>query len=270
MTPPQPPLLEARALTKSFGAVRALDGADFELRRGEIHALVGDNGAGKSTLIKVFSGVHLADGGTLAIDGGEVRFASPHDAQAAGIETVYQDLALAGTLDAASNVFLGREILRGGALGRLRFVDRPAMRESVKAELRRLGTTIPALNSPVGSLSGGQRQAVAVARAAIWGRRVLIMDEPAAALAPQQAANVLKLMDKVRRDSNLGVLFISHTLAHVFDVADRVTVMRRGRAVLTAPIGAIDTDTLLRAMTGLDEYKEDAHNTVHGVPEADA
>ena len=270
MTAPQPPLLEARALTKSFGAVRALDGADFELRRSEIHALVGDNGAGKSTLIKVFSGVHLADGGTLAIDGVEVRFGSPHDAQAAGIETVYQDLALAGTLDAASNVFLGREILRGSTLGRLRFVDRSAMRESVQAELQRLGTTIPALKSPVGSLSGGQRQAVAVARAAIWGRRVLIMDEPAAALAPQQAANVLKLMDKVRRDSNLGVIFISHTLAHVFDVADRVTVMRRGRAVLTAPIGAIDTDTLLRAMTGLDEYKEDADNTVPGVPEARA
>ena len=270
MNAPEPPLLEARALRKSFGAVRALDGADFELRRGEIHALVGDNGAGKSTLIKVFAGVHLADAGTLAIDGLDVRFGSPHDAQAAGIETVYQDLALAGTLDAASNVFLGREILRSGALGRLRFVDRSAMRESVEAELRRLGTTIPALKSPVGSLSGGQRQAVAVARAAIWGRRVLIMDEPAAALAPQQAANVLKLMDKVRRDSKLGVIFISHTLAHVFDVADRVTVMRRGRAVLTAPIDAVDTDALLRAMTGLDEYQETPSSTVHGAEEAGA
>jgi simple sugar transport system ATP-binding protein len=267
MTAPQPPLLEARALVKSFGAVRALDGADFELRRGEIHALVGDNGAGKSTLIKVFSGVHLADGGTLLIDQAPVRFGSPHDAQAAGIETVYQDLALAGTLDAASNVFLGREILRGGVWGRLRFVDRGAMHASVEAELRRLGTTIPALKSPVGSLSGGQRQAVAVARAAIWGRRVLIMDEPAAALAPQQAANVLKLMDRVRRDSHLGVIFISHTLAHVFDVADRVTVMRRGRAVLTAPISDVDTDRLLRAMTGLDEYKEGSGRSLDG-PEA--
>jgi simple sugar transport system ATP-binding protein len=252
-----PPLLEARGLRKSFGAVRALDGADFELEEGEIHALVGDNGAGKSTLIKVISGVHHADGGSLAIDGKTVRFSSPHDAQDAGIETVYQDLALAGTLDAASNVFLGRELLRGGLLGQLRFVDRGAMRRSVESELQRLGTTIPALKNPVGSLSGGQRQAVAVARAAIWGRRVLIMDEPAAALAPQQAANVLRLMDHVRRDSHLGVIFISHTLPHVFDVADRVTVMRRGRRVLTAPIGEVDTDTLLRAMTGLDQYKEE-------------
>ena len=270
LTVPQPPLLEAHALTKSFGAVRALDGADFELRRDEIHALVGDNGAGKSTLIKVLSGVHLPDGGTLAIDGRKVRFASPHDAQAAGIETVYQDLALAGTLDAPSNVFLGREVLRGGPLGRLRFIDRKAMREGVERELQRLGTTIPALKSPVGSLSGGQRQAVAVARASIWGRRVLIMDEPTAALAPQQAANVLKLMDRVRRDSNLGVIFISHTLAHVFDVADRVTVMRRGRAVLTAPISAVDTDDLLRAMTGLDEYKQIGNSTTHGDGEAES
>ena len=250
----QPPLLAARTLRKSFGAVRALDGADFELRAGEIHALVGDNGAGKSTLIKVFSGVHQPDSGTLTLDGSPVRFANPHDAQTAGIETVYQDLALAGTLDAASNVFLGREVLRSGPLGRLGFVDRPAMRANVEKELRRLGTTIPVLKSPVGSLSGGQRQAVAVARASIWGRRVLIMDEPAAALAPQQAANVLKLMDRVRRDSHLGVIFISHTLPHVFDIADRVTVMRRGRSVLTAPINAVDTEALLKAMTGADEY----------------
>jgi simple sugar transport system ATP-binding protein len=143
MSMSQPPLLEAHALTKSFGAVRALDGADFELRRDEIHALVGDNGAGKSTLIKVLSGVHLPDGGTLAIDGKKVRFASPHDAQAAGIETVYQDLALAGTLDAPSNVFLGREVLRGGPLGRLRFIDRKAMREGVERELQRLEQQSP-------------------------------------------------------------------------------------------------------------------------------
>lgn len=258
MTPAQPVLLEARELRKSFGAVRALDGVDFELRAGEIHALVGDNGAGKSTLIKVFSGVHQPDGGILTIDGRPVRFASPHDAQAAGIETVYQDLALAGTLDAASNVFLGREVFRPGLLGRLRFIDRAAMRRSVGQELERLGTTIPALKSPVGQLSGGQRQAVAVARAAIWGRRVLIMDEPAAALAPQQAANVLRLMDRVRGDKHLGVIFISHTLPHVFDVADRVTVMRRGRCVLSAPIAAVDTDGLLRAMTGADEYDRGA------------
>ena len=263
-----PLLLEARALRKSFGAVRALDGADFQLREGEIHALVGDNGAGKSTLIKVFSGVHRPDAGVIAIDGQTVHFHSPHDAQAAGIETVYQDLALAGTLDAASNVFLGRELLRPGMLGRLGVVDRRAMREGVERELQRLGTVIPALRSPVGALSGGQRQAVAVARAAIWGRRVLIMDEPAAALAPQQAANVLHLMDRARDEGELGVIFISHTLPQVFDVADRVTVMRRGRCVLTAAIEDVDTDALLRAMTGIDEYRAGSDHGNAGPGEA--
>jgi ABC-type sugar transport system ATPase subunit len=246
------PLLRATSLVKIFGAVRALDGADFELYPGEIHALVGDNGAGKSTLIKVFSGVHVPDSGTIAIDGREVHLATPRDAQAAGIETVYQDLALAGSLDAAENVFLGREVFRPGLAGRLHFVDRPEMRRRVGAELNTLGTHIPTLTNPVETMSGGQRQAVAVARAAIWGRRVLILDEPVAALAPQQTANVLALMDRVRRERELAVIFISHTLPHVFEVADRVSVMRRGRRVLCQPIAEATTHGIIGAMAGVD------------------
>jgi ABC-type sugar transport system ATPase subunit len=247
----EPPLLAAHGIVKSFGAVRALDGADFELRTGEIHALVGDNGAGKSTLIKILSGVHSPDAGTIELAGEPVTFASPRAAQESGIETVYQDLALAGTLDAPSNVFLGREIVRGPVLGRLGFLDRREMRRRVEGEITRLGTEIPSLRAPVGLMSGGQRQAVAVARAAIWGQRVLIMDEPVAALAPQQTAYVLGLMDQVRRDRHLGVIFISHTLPHVFEVADRVSVMRRGKTVLVSSIGDVTTEELIRAMTGV-------------------
>jgi ABC-type sugar transport system ATPase subunit len=247
------PILAAKNIEKSFGAVRALNGADLDVSAGEIHALVGDNGAGKSTLIKILSGVHAPDAGTVEVGGVPVTFANPRDAQDAGIETVYQDLALAGTLDAPSNVFLGREILRSDFLGRLGFLDRREMRRRVAAEIEQLGTQIPTLRAPVELMSGGQRQAVAVARAAIWGQKVLIMDEPVAALAPQQTAYVLGLMNQVRRDRHLGVIFISHTLPHVFEVADRVTVMRRGRTVLVAPIADVTTDDLIRAMTGLTE-----------------
>ena len=250
------PLLRATGLVKSFGAVRALDGADFELYPGEIHALVGDNGAGKSTLIKIFSGVHVPDAGTIELDGRTLAIATPREAQEAGIETVYQDLALAGSLDASENVFLGREVFRPGLAGRLRFVDRAEMRRRVGAELDRLGTHIPTLTNAVETMSGGQRQAVAVARAAIWGRRVLILDEPVAALAPQQTANVLALMDRVRRERELSVIFISHTLPHVFEVADRVSVMRRGRRVLCQAIGDATTHGIIGAMAGIDPPPE--------------
>jgi simple sugar transport system ATP-binding protein len=249
---PDAPLLRASGLVKSFGPVHALDGADFELYRGEIHALVGDNGAGKSTLIKVLSGVHTPDAGTVEIDGQRVRLTTPREAHDAGIETVYQDLALAGSLDAAENVFLGREVFRPGFAGRLRFVDRGEMHRRVGAELEVLGTHIPTLTNAVETMSGGQRQAVAVARAAIWGRRVLILDEPVAALAPQQTANVLALMDRVRRERDLAVIFISHTLPHVFEVADRVSVMRRGRRVLCHRIADATTHGIIGAMAGVD------------------
>ena len=238
-------------MTKSYGAVRALDGVDFELFPQEIHALVGDNGAGKSTLIKVLSGDIQPDSGTVTLDGNPVHFSSPRAAMDAGLETVYQDLALAETLDAADNVFLGREELMPGLLGRLRFLDRGRMRANVGSELKRLGITLKSLTAQVGSLSGGQRQAVAVARAAIWGRRILILDEPVAALGPQQTDQVLSLIQRVRREQGLSVILISHSLPDVFKVADRVSVMRLGRRVHVGKIEEETGESLIGAMTGI-------------------
>ncbi len=252
--------LGARGLRKNYGHVQALDGADFELREGEIHALVGDNGAGKSTLIKVISGAVTPDAGDLRLFGQPVTFNSPRDAQAAGVETVYQDLALADTLDAAENVFLGRELLLPGPLARLGFVDRRAMRARAREQLAILNISLPSVTVPVATLSGGQRQAVAVARAGSWGRRLLIMDEPVAALAPKQAQLVLDLMRRVRDERGLSVIFISHTLPHVFRAADRVTVMRLGRCVLTRPVASATNEMLIAAMTGVSEA-EVAHES---------
>jgi simple sugar transport system ATP-binding protein len=244
-------LLSARGIVKNYGHVQALGGADFELRDREIHALIGDNGAGKSTLIKVFSGDVRPDKGVVEIDGLPVRFSSPRDAQVAGIETVYQDLALASTLDTGMNIFLGREILVNGPLAKLGFINAREMRRQAAEQLKDLGIELPSVSVPVSDLSGGQRQAVAVARAAAWGRRVLIMDEPVAALAPQQTEHVLSLMRRARDERGLAVIFISHNLPHVFLASDRVTVLRHGQTVLTKPTAETDVEELLRAMTGL-------------------
>jgi len=245
-------LLSARGIVKNYGHVRALDGADFELREREIHALVGDNGAGKSTLIKVFSGDIQPDEGVVEMGGRAVRFTSPRDAQVAGIETVYQDLALASTLGTAMNIYLGREIPVRGPLGKLGFINTRAMERLAADQLKDLGIDLPSVTVPVSDLSGGQRQAVAVARAAAWGRRVLIMDEPVAALAPQQTELVLSLMKRARDERGLAVIFISHNLPHVFLVADRVTVLRHGRTVMTKVTSETDAEELMRVMTGLD------------------
>ncbi len=244
-------LLHAHGLVKNYGHVQALAGADFDLRQHEIHALVGDNGAGKSTLIKVFSGDIQPDEGSLEIEGRPVHFASPRDAQIAGIETVYQDLALASTLDTAMNIHLGREIYVHGLFGKLRFINRPAMRRNAAEQLKDLGIELPSVKVPVSDLSGGQRQAVAVARAAAWGRRILIMDEPVAALAPQQTEFVLSLMRRARDDRGLSVIFISHNLPHVFLASDRVSVLRHGKTVLTKPTAETNPEELMRAMTDL-------------------
>jgi ABC-type sugar transport system ATPase subunit len=246
-------LLRASGIERSYGHVRALAGADLELRPREIHALLGDNGAGKSTLVKTLSGVVRPDAGTIELEGRELRFSSPAEAHEAGIETVYQDLALAPTLDAGENVFLGRELYNRGPLRRLRFVDRAEMRRRTTDELEQLGIRLPSATAKVGSLSGGQRQAVAIARSVIWGRKVLIMDEPTAALGPRQTQIVLDVMRKVRAERDLTILWISHNLPEVFEVADRVTVLRLGRRVLTSRVEDTTTEALLRAMTGLDE-----------------
>ncbi len=225
------PLLEARDLVKAFGHIRALDGADFDLREGEVLALIGDNGAGKSTLIKVLAGALAPDAGTLLLDGHEVVFHSPASARAAGIETVYQDLALAPALDIAGNLYLGRELRRRDLLGTLfRKLDYGEMRASAARHLLDLGVIVQSVTQTVETLSGGQRQAVAVARAAAWGQRVIIMDEPTAALGVRQAGQVLDLVRRIRA-RGLAVVLISHNMPQVFEVADRICIMRLGRRV---------------------------------------
>jgi fructose transport system ATP-binding protein len=230
------PLFQARGIVKRFGHVIALSGADFELYPGEVLAVIGDNGAGKSTLIKVLSGALQPDEGELRLDGEVVTFKTPLDARRAGIETVYQDLAVAPALDIASNLFLGRELRRHGPLGQvLRMLDKRAMRKEATRALAELNIGVQSVRSAVQDLSGGQRQGVAVARAAAWGRRVVIMDEPTAALGVKETAQVVELIKRVR-ERGLPVILISHDMPHVFELADRIHIMRLGkRAAVVTP-----------------------------------
>ena len=225
------PILEARGLVKRYGQVVALDGADFELYPGEILAIIGDNGAGKSTLIKALSGALQPEEGEIRLDGDPVHFRSPLDARKAGIETVYQDLAVAPALDIASNIFLGREARRRGPLGRvLRMLDKRAMRREATRHFSELQIGVQSIKQAVETLSGGQRQGVAVARAAAWARLLVIMDEPTAALGVKETRQVLDLIRRVR-DRGLPVILISHDMPHVFELADRIHIMRLGRRV---------------------------------------
>jgi len=223
-------VLEARGIVKRFGHVVALKGADFELYPGEISAVIGDNGAGKSTLIKTLSGALRPDEGEIRLDGKHVHFRSPRDARKVGIETVYQDLAVAPALDIAANIFLGRERRRAGVLGALRMLDKKAMRRHAAQHLSELQIRIPAITQPVENLSGGQRQGVAVARAASWAQRVVIMDEPTAALGVNETRQVLDLIKRVR-ERGLPVILISHDMPHVFGLADRIHIIRLGQRV---------------------------------------
>jgi ABC-type sugar transport system ATPase subunit len=254
-TPHDALALEVKGITKSYGHVRALRGADLEVRRGEVHALLGDNGAGKSTLMKVIAGAVVPDGGTIRVNGDEVAFTNPKDAQAAGIETVYQDLALAPTLTPGENLFLGRELMKPGLRGMLGMVDRKGMNARALEELTGLGAKIQSLDNEVESMSGGQKQAVAVARASIWGTALIMMDEPTAALGVAQTEFVLQLIERVRDERGLPVLLISHSLPDVFRVADRVTVLRLGATVLTADIDDVTTNDLIAAMTGVADVE---------------
>jgi len=226
------PVLEARGISKHYGSVTALESVDFEAYPGEIVALLGDNGAGKSTLIKILSGAVRPDTGTIKLHGREVEFHGPRDARSSGIETVYQDLALAPDLDVASNLFLGREILMPGILGRLRIVNQRSMRQQAEEHLQGLAVKIKSVRQDVDTLSGGQRQSVAVARTVLWGKDIVILDEPTAALGVAQSGMVLELMKRVR-DHGATVVFISHNMPHVFQVADRMIVLRHGRRVGT-------------------------------------
>jgi fructose transport system ATP-binding protein len=225
------PILEARGLVKRYGQVVALAGTDFELYQGEILAVIGDNGAGKSTLIKALSGALQPDEGEIRLAGERVHFRSPGDARRAGIETVYQDLAVAPSLDIATNIFLGRERRLRGPLGSVtRMLDKRYMRREATRHFAELKIGIPSITQPVERLSGGQRQGVAVARAAAWGKRLVIMDEPTAALGVKETGQVLDLIRQVR-GRGLPVVLISHDMPHVFELADRIRIMRLGKRV---------------------------------------
>jgi fructose transport system ATP-binding protein len=248
------PILEARGLVKRYGHVTALAGADFDLRPGEILAVVGDNGAGKSSLIKCLSGAIVPDEGEIRLDGAPVSIKSPLEARALGIETVYQTLAVSPSLDIADNLFLGREPRAPGLRGRVfRKLDRAKMRAEAKKQMSELGImTIQDISQQVESLSGGQRQGVAVARAAAFGSRVIIMDEPTAALGVKESAHVLELIMRVR-DSGLPVILISHNMPHVFEVADRIHIHRLGKRVAVVTPKSHTMNEVVAIMTGATE-----------------
>jgi fructose transport system ATP-binding protein len=248
------PILSARALVKRYGRVVALDRADFDLLPGEILAIVGDNGAGKSSLIKALTGAAPADEGEVRLEGRAVRFGSPREARAAGIETVYQTLALSPALSISDNLFMGRELRRAGVLGRwLRMLDRKAMERQARDKLAALGLlSIQDIRQRVETLSGGQRQAVAVARAAAFGSKVIILDEPTAALGVNESRKVLDLLLAVRA-RGLAIVLISHNMPHVFEVADRIHVHRLGRRLRVVDRKASTMAEVVALMTGAAE-----------------
>jgi fructose transport system ATP-binding protein len=261
------PILEARGLVKHFGHVVALDGADFELYPGEIVAIIGDNGAGKSTLIKSLSGALQPDDGEIRLDGERVRFRSPGDARRAGIETVYQDLAVAPSLDIASNIFLGREARWRGPLGLgLRLLDKRRMRREAAQHFAELQIGVQSIAQPVEDLSGGQRQGVAVARAAKWARRLAIMDEPTAALGVRETRQVLDLIQRVR-ERGLPVIIISHDMPHVFELADRILIMRLGKRVAVVTPQTHTMPEAVAIMTGATKSELEQALTKEAPPE---
>jgi fructose transport system ATP-binding protein len=246
------PLLAATGISKAFGHVEALRGVDIELHAGEVLALVGDNGAGKSTLIKILSGALQPDEGDILVDGERVVLHGPNTARSNGIETVYQDLAIVPMFDVAENLFLGRELRLGGALGRiLPFIDKRAMRRQAREHLQTLNIGIASVRQRVETLSGGQRQAVAVARAPAFGRRVVILDEPTAALGVRETAAV---MDVIRRinEQGLAIILISHNLPQVLELSDRVMVLRAGRKVGDVKTRETDVEQIVRLITGAE------------------
>ncbi len=239
------PLLEARGISKAFLHVQALDNVDFHVYPGEVVALVGDNGAGKSTLMKTLCGAHQADAGSIFLDGQPVTIRSPHDAMALGIAVVYQDLALVDHRDVATNVFLGRELMKGLV------VDKPRMVREARAVLGELKINIPSVQTLVGLLSGGQRQAVAIARAVHQGGQLIFMDEPTAALGVQEQAKVLRLIEDLKARGT-AVVVVSHNLQHVFSVADRIVVLRGGRNAGERVKTETTPEEIVRLIVGAD------------------
>ena len=251
------PLLTARGLVKRYGRVTALDHADFDLYPGEILAVIGDNGAGKSSLIKAISGAIVPDEGEIVLDGKKVQFSNPMAARAAGIETVYQTLAMSPALSIADNMFMGREVRKPGFMGKyLRQLDRSAMEKFARQKLSELGLmTIQNINQPVETLSGGQRQGVAVARAAAFGSKVIILDEPTAALGVKESRRVLELILDVKR-RGLPIVLISHNMPHVFEVADRIHIHRLGRRLVVIDPRDYTMSDAVAFMTGAKKPPE--------------
>jgi simple sugar transport system ATP-binding protein len=244
-------MLEVRGLTKRFGGLVAVDHMDMQVFPGEVIGLIGDNGAGKSTLIKMISGVYHPDDGDIYFEGKEVRMGSPMDALQLGIETLYQDLALAENLDAYSNIFLGREKTRP-FLGFIKVLDHDTMREESQKVLKRLEIEIPSLHNQIKNLSGGQRQAVAIGRSIYWNAKLLIMDEPTAALGVHEQRKVLDLV-RTLRSHDIPVIIISHQLYDIFSVTDRLVIMRRGKKVAERVTKDTTPDEVVGLITGSEE-----------------
>jgi D-xylose transport system ATP-binding protein len=244
-------VLALEGVTKSFGPVQALDGVDFDVRSGEVVALVGDNGAGKSTLVKVVAGIHSADSGQILFEGSPVTISDPTDAVKLGIATVYQDLALCDNLDVVENLFLGREELAGGVGEVLRALDELDMEKRSHELLSNLAVTITDVRAEVGTMSGGQRQQVAIARSLLGDPKVVILDEPTAALGVRQTALVLELIKRLREQGH-GVVIVSHNLADVFAVADRILVLRLGKRAADFETSRSSQEEVVAAITGAD------------------
>jgi simple sugar transport system ATP-binding protein len=244
------PIVEMKDIEKHFGPVIALNGVSFDVRPGECHCLLGDNGAGKSTFIKTMSGVHKPTKGEILFEGRQMHFDSPRDAMEAGIATVYQDLAMIPLMSVTRNFWMGREPVK--KIGPMKFMDFRTANEVTMEEMRRMGINLRSPDQAVGTLSGGERQTVAIARAVYFGAKVLILDEPTSALGVRQTANVLSTIDKVRK-SGIGIVFITHNVRHALAVGDRFTVLNRGRTLGTAQRGQITPEELQDMMAGGQE-----------------
>jgi ABC-type sugar transport system ATPase subunit len=243
-------ILELKNISKNFGGVRALHNVDLNLGYNEILAVVGDNGAGKSTLMKVVSGAITPDTGSILFEGKKVSIKSPQDSLGLGIQMCYQDLALINCLDIQSNLFMGRELSRK-LLGYIHFLDKKRMRQLSKEHLKSLGIRIPYLREKVGNLSGGQRQVIAISRAVYWGKKLIILDEPTAALGVQESGKVLDLI-RTLKHQDMSIIIISHNLQHVFSIADRVMVLRRGENAGDRIIKETDGDEVVKMITGAE------------------
>ena len=244
------PTLSVRNMSKAFRAVQALDGVSLDVHRGRVTALLGDNGAGKSTLVKCIAGVYQPDSGTISIDGATHRISSPDVARTLGVETVHQNLSLIDSLNVVENLFLNREYTRGGRVGaRIGMLNKRRMHRECQATLSRLDIAIPSLRKPVGLLSGGQRQAIAIGRAMAWGQRIVLLDEPAAALGVEQAQRVVDLILSLR-DADVAVLLITHNMDRVTAVCDNAVILRQGRKAAEVDVGQVTKDDLVAFITG--------------------